>query len=704
MNTTLDKYLPSAASQKEDIIRKIEVITPCCNTAQIYKPLKPLNLTKIGYRLLKCKQCKNSFTIRKSPTIIKILDTQFLQRIQEEIEFQLEILPKNDIFECVNEPEFKKLYLEYIKKIQKKYENDKETIHTSIEWKDKDLINLARSIIYSIIRLHYDIMVKQTTFAKFLKIDGNYVVFNSVLNNFQKEFIKIDAKEYIEKTVKYSKIYTDILIDKFELNINEQKFQDEIKKTLTLLTRNKIKCFTNRATTRYEKRLKLISILEQYGINIAKLFKNGFYDNFYPQYLAISIVYLMLKKRIRRRNSDLQYSYKKVCKAVNLSKKVTYLLISLIRKTVQENLNVIFADFKYSRETFEKTLEILYNKTNRAQIKTVYSLFKILELSIDDFLNKIMKFYKYSLGAGEFISELEKKDYYLYKWLKVKRNINNALKNKIIDRQQYINAIEIIDETIDKEKETSKLIKTGSLIYEFKFNKDHLKNFENTNIRQKLQNSFENFINDKYPVELFKHPKFRGSELKIKGLAEEKLKTAIIEEQLIFPLISKNKILKDQKGKLSLKLKEIANRIAKSTEYVNPRHELIQRQSIKLEQIIGMEIPIYDEQKGRIGHIDLLGFDNITSELIVIEYKPRYGDLIRGLPQVVGYAYILSKMLNIDVENVKCVIYSKDVSLSFKPTILKDIIEFVQVQNSKRKNRLLLKKNKQDLEKELLSL
>ena len=114
-----------------------------------------------------------------------------------------------------------------------------------------------------------------------------------------------------------------------------------------------------------------------------------------------------------------------------------------------------------------------------------------------------------------------------------------------------------------------------------------------------------------------------------------------------------------------------------------------------------METPVW--YRKITGHIDLLG--ELNDNLVVIEYKPKEAELYKGLIQACIYAYIVSKMLRIDMKKINCLIFTPKIALTFESTILNDIVEFIQFQNSKRESRLTLKNNKPyDIEDELLKL
>lgn len=122
---------------------------------------------------------------------------------------------------------------------------------------------------------------------------------------------------------------------------------------------------------------------------------------------------------------------------------------------------------------------------------------------------------------------------------------------------------------------------------------------------------------------------------------------------------------------------------------------------MKQINMISVETPVWHREI--TGHIDLLGERDDT--LFVIEYKPKEAELYKGIVQACIYAFFLSKLLQISKEKIKCLIFTPKIAFTFDLTILNDIIEFIQIQNSKREKPLTLKNNKPyDIEKNLLNL
>jgi predicted RecB family nuclease len=207
-------------------------------------------------------------------------------------------------------------------------------------------------------------------------------------------------------------------------------------------------------------------------------------------------------------------------------------------------------------------------------------------------------------------------------------------------------------------------------------------------------------MHNKYPLDLFNNKGIRCSDFYIEGTIKEKITTNMIKAQLVNPLIKEKKIHYDYA--IMEEFHRITEKVIKKYNTTNHEpvltHLLMEMKRINL---MSMETPVW--HKKITGHIDLLG--ELNDRLVIIEYKPKEAELYKGMIQACIYAYILSKMLKMDMKKINCLIFTPKMGLSFESTILNDIIEFIQIQNSKRERRLTLKNNKPyDIEIELLKL
>jgi hypothetical protein len=112
-----------------------------------------------------------------------------------------------------------------------------------------------------------------------------------------------------------------------------------------------------------------------------------------------------------------------------------------------------------------------------------------------------------------------------------------------------------------------------------------------------------------------------------------------------------------------------------------------------LTEFMNLEVEKYkfSFSKSITGHIDLLLYDDNGNNLIIADYKPE-GYFLRSLPQIVFYALILRRILNIEDLNVKCLSFNKDKAWIYKPEVLKEINEEMKkFGNPKLKWRRILK-------------
>ena len=95
--------------------------------------------------------------------------------------------------------------------------------------------------------------------------------------------------------------------------------------------------------------------------------------------------------------------------------------------------------------------------------------------------------------------------------------------------------------------------------------------------------------------------------------------------------------------------------------------------------------------------------------LIVADYKPEEKEIFRSLPQICAYGILLRETLrlygNISNLQIKCVGFSNKVAWEFSPEKIKyDIVNFIKMVNSSRKDPLFTKDNRSQLLDEFLKL
>jgi hypothetical protein len=185
--------------------------------------------------------------------------------------------------------------------------------------------------------------------------------------------------------------------------------------------------------------------------------------------------------------------------------------------------------------------------------------------------------------------------------------------------------------------------------------------------------------------------------LYFKGNPQEKLPMRTIRENLIENLLENKKATRHRAGSF-YRFCETANRVY--MEHINkfgtnPRHDPVLSALISNNNVIGIEVPVW--KIGAInytGHVDLLAV--LGNMLIIADYKPTEKEVLRSIPQILAYAYMIKQRLGLKgFKNVVCVGFTKDIAWSFNPSILEaEVIDFITYANLTRKSPLYGKKNK----------
>lgn len=120
--------------------------------------------------------------------------------------------------------------------------------------------------------------------------------------------------------------------------------------------------------------------------------------------------------------------------------------------------------------------------------------------------------------------------------------------------------------------------------------------------------------------------------------------------------------------------------------------------------VIGIEVPVW--KIGAINYteyIDLLAV--IDNTLIIADYKPTENEVLRSIPQILAYAYMIKQRLGLGgFKNILCVGFTNDIAWSFNPSILEaEVLDFINYTNLSRKSPLYSKKNKGNAVSDLFS-
>lgn len=225
-------------------------------------------------------------------------DDQFRENILHKIEEYLIDLENHDYLNVknCNKTELGRLCIKTIEKIFNKYRSKERSVYKRIPCRNKDPKYIACCILYCVLELHYEMdysKVSHTDFRNIFRDAIHQSSFSTTLKFLREEIIDVDTQLYTEKTIIYAKKYLEILKNYYNLEINEETSINTIKNSIDYLTKNKILGRETYITKKSERNLQLTQILGEHGLNIQELFKNYFYQNFLPQYLAIFLVTLL---------------------------------------------------------------------------------------------------------------------------------------------------------------------------------------------------------------------------------------------------------------------------------------------------------------------------------------------------------------------------------------------------------------------------
>ncbi len=527
------------------------------------------------------------------------------------------------------------------------------------------------------------------------------------INTFVNDFInkkEFEANEYYDQVLKCSENYIIELKIHFKLDIDINEYMDKIKKTMKILQEPLVHIRKTPVNSASKTKVKLKSILEKYGFDITKIYNSGFYKWFIPSNISLGIVYCLLINELRKCKVNPR-GLTTVCKLFNNSHHAIRLVNDYIRNSIEEEWGINISEFRWDNEKFKERIYNSWRKTGRMDLQMVYELFKILNFDFKEFVSKVIKFNS-DLPTGSFLTNLKTHRFSYARYIKIQDNIKELRDEKRITAKQYREAINYIKEVLNFVGKTLKHLQ----FYHFKYNERNIKQIKDETLQKKLLGFMKRIMGNKYPLRLFdkniNSQGIRSSEFVLKGIKKENVATKTITEELINPLIDDNKIkLKDDESIMKI-LQEISKRaIEEHTKEFTTTvgHDPIQIKSMmEMMEIIAMEVPIWHEGiKGEniTGHIDLLGVKDDT--VIVIEYKPDIIQVYKGITQVCIYAYLISEILEINVDKFKCIIYSPALALSLTPKVINDVIEFVHALNLKRESKITLKYKPNDFETEL---
>ena len=338
----------------------------------------------------------------------------------------------------------------------------------------------------------------------------------------------------------------------------------------------------------------------------------------------------------------------------------------------------------------KKELQRSYN----LGLELIYNIYVLTNLAPNVFAKKICV-YKGISGGRTLIRVLKKHTVSSSILERIGKNLKEMEKEGFVSKSDLDKAIAILERAISI---TPVSLKHGALVFNFKMNRRNLEDVKDVFLKEKLRAYLHSVIEGNYPKRLFDDKNVpSGSMLYFKGNPQEKLPMRTIKENLIKNLLENKKATRHRAG-LFYPFCETANRVY--TEYndkfgANPRHDPVLSALISNNNVIGIEVPVW--KIGAInytGHIDLLAV--LGNTLIIADYKPTEGEVLRSIPQILAYAYMIKQRLGLkSFKNVVCVGFTKDIAWSFNPSILEaEVLDFVNSANLTRKSLLYSKRNK----------
>jgi len=348
-------------------------------------------------------------------------------------------------------------------------------------------------------------------------------------------------------------------------------------------------------------------------------------------------------------------------------------------------------------EDMKKELKRSYN----LGLETIYKIYNLTNLAPNVFAKKICV-YKGIKGGRTMIRLLKKYTVSSSTLERIGRNLEEMEKEGFVSKSNLDKAIAILERVISI---TPVSLKHGAVVYNFQMNRRNLDDVNDVVLREKLRAYLNSVIEGNYPKHLFEDRNVpSGSMLFFKGNLQERLPMRTIKDDFLKTLLENKKATRHRDG-LFYQFCETANKIYmehKSKFDTNPGHDPILSALISNGSVIGIEVPVWKISTiNYTGHIDLLAV--IDNTLIIADYKPTEKEVLRSVPQILAYAYMIKQRLGLKgFKNVVCVGFTKDIAWSFTPSILEaEVLDFINNTNLSRKTPLYSKKNKEKVASDL---
>jgi len=266
--------------------------------------------------------------------------------------------------------------------------------------------------------------------------------------------------------------------------------------------------------------------------------------------------------------------------------------------------------------------------------------------------------------------------------------------HKIIIKRKN-NAIETFNRYLDLQALYRKSQTTKGYDYlGFNWNRENYKNIKDCSIKSKLDLIFQNNEKRDFPLNILLIDNPRCSRFYIRG----SLKNPISSKELNIlsnKLISSRKIIKNSGLGINLiKYVEKLERISQNSKDMlnldgSIKHEpllsyILNKEKYAIAKEIFIWKPIQNNKNASFltGHIDILLIKD--NKICVVDYKPDEKNLLRSIPQIASYGLILSEILDLEVNKIRCISFNRNEAWEYCPSILLDNIN--KVAESLKKN------------------
>ncbi len=664
---------------------------------------------------------------------INISQKSIASRVGENLSLLREIIPKlinylrnipeyNDVCRFVrphllSEEEFSKVVKYYIKKIYQILIK-KKIINVFLS--NEDLSIKTIQIIKSF-RNNLEDIKTYKEFYEFLVIKTPKIM-ASVLCFFFLNFIEsyeLEQKEYIqfinednELNINYSKfseLFTQLFNNCYIFKLDEYRKDvfDYIKKFLS-----KLGDFVEKNPTINKKTKILLSSKYEYIIEKSKKIFNSTIDDgfqiilysenrqmvtFYtPQTSAISLIHYIIKTidhlqfLVSLENLEKIFGKKRNYKHIIES---TNRLYAYLRKYLGR-----YKGQNYSREDF---VNFLYSEViNHFHMETYFllSLFTNTNLSPQMFASEI------GYRGGRLFELIDAISHRVNFIAPNTYNMLNLFIRTHIPPNKRAFFIKMLSEL--KSKRHRDFI-YQNVRYDFHVDISRVNSISNSRLRSALIKYFSLILEAKIPDAFFNLiPNPRASSFYFKGTVQNPLKSQIIEDNLLDTLIIKKEIAIFNNTYYLSRLTERVYNLYKKSGTIPNHNPILKNCFLNCSDILAIEAPIWKyvvKNPLYIGHIDILLVCGNTIK--IADYKVDYLDMLKSIPQICVYGYMLEYVLSkIDPllnPNISCVMFTKEEAWEFSPKILESyILAFVNYVKKNYGFSLLLKSNK-DLEVEI---